>query len=204
MNQPHLLVLGTRNRNKVTELADLLGPHGLELRTLADFSQAIDVVEDGQTFADNAAKKAVQQSQVLRHWVLGEDSGLVVDVLDGAPGVFSARFSGAGATDQANNSFLLERFPARQPSFFQLDLRVSKEFRFGDKGGLELIAEVFNLTNASNLYSNPLISAIVAPELDRIPQPGDIGPTGTAYRTLDQVAPGSTSRAIQLGARLRF
>jgi XTP/dITP diphosphohydrolase len=109
MNQPHLLVLGTRNRNKVTELAELLGPHGLELRTLADFSQAIDVVEDGQTFADNAAKKAVQQSQVLRHWVLGEDSGLVVDALDGAPGVFSARFSGAGATDQANNAFLLER-----------------------------------------------------------------------------------------------
>jgi XTP/dITP diphosphohydrolase len=107
MKTPQLLVLGTRNRNKVTELAELLRPHGLELRTLADFPHAIDVVEDGQTFAENAAKKAIQQAHELHEWVLGEDSGLVVDALDGAPGVYSARFSGTGATDRSNNEYLL-------------------------------------------------------------------------------------------------
>jgi XTP/dITP diphosphohydrolase len=115
MNPPRLLVLGTRNRNKVTELADLLRPHGLQLRTLADFPQAVDVLEDGKTFADNAAKKAREQALVLRQWVLAEDSGLAVDALNGAPGVFSARFSGADATDQSNNEALLRQLAEIPP-----------------------------------------------------------------------------------------
>jgi XTP/dITP diphosphohydrolase len=109
MGTPRILVLGTRNRKKLVELADLLEPHGLQLRTLADFSCAIDVVEDGRTFAENAGKKAVQQAQALGQWVLGEDSGLVVDALDGAPGIWSARFSGPDATSESNNRLLLER-----------------------------------------------------------------------------------------------
>jgi XTP/dITP diphosphohydrolase len=103
------LVLGTRNRKKLAELAALLEPHGLQLKTLDDFPQSVDVVEDGQTFAENAAKKAVQQAELLQHWVLGEDSGLVVDALDGQPGIRSARFSGPAATDDTNNASLLER-----------------------------------------------------------------------------------------------
>jgi XTP/dITP diphosphohydrolase len=108
MGQTHILVLGTRNRKKGKELLALLGPHGFELRTLADFSNAIDVVEDGDTFAANALKKASQQASQLGHWVLGEDSGLEVDSLDGRPGVWSARYSGDDATDESNNRLLLE------------------------------------------------------------------------------------------------
>ena len=93
----HLLVLGTGNRKKGQELAHLLAPAGLELRTLADFPDAIDVVEDGDTFAANAELKAVQQARHLGQWVLADDSGLAVDSLDGAPGVLSARYSGPGA-----------------------------------------------------------------------------------------------------------
>ncbi len=104
-----ILVLGTSNRKKGQEMARLLAPLGIELRTLADFPQAIDVVEDGQTFAENAAKKAVQQARHLDHWVLAEDSGLMVDALDGEPGIYSARFSGPEATDESNNRLLLER-----------------------------------------------------------------------------------------------
>jgi hypothetical protein len=103
-----------------------------------------------------------------------------------------------------SGSFLLERYPARQPAFYQLDLRLSREFRVGGRGSVELLAEAFNVLNNENLFSNPNISAVVAPVLDRVPQPGDIGPTGTAYRTLDQISPGSTPFAVQLGARLRF
>ena len=79
------LVLGTNNRKKGIELAELLAPHHVKVQTLADFDQKLDVVEDGQTFLDNARKKAMEQATFLNAWVIGEDSGLCVDALDGAP-----------------------------------------------------------------------------------------------------------------------
>jgi XTP/dITP diphosphohydrolase len=103
-----LLVVGTRNRKKLLELTELLAPRGFDLKSLADFPDAIEVNESGDTFADNAALKATVQARHLHQWVLGEDSGLCVDALGGAPGVHSARFSGPGASDAANNAFLLE------------------------------------------------------------------------------------------------
>lgn len=104
-----LLVLGTRNRKKERELASLLGPHGFELRTLADFPTALEVEETGSTFGENAELKATQQARHLGEWVLGEDSGLSVEALGGAPGIYSARFSGEDATDEENNNLLLEK-----------------------------------------------------------------------------------------------
>ena len=115
MHANRILVVGSRNRKKVGELVQLLAPHGFELRTLADFPSAIEVVEDGATFAENAAKKACQQAVHLGHWVLGEDSGLCVEALGGAPGVYSARFSGPGATDESNNDLLLEKLAGQPP-----------------------------------------------------------------------------------------
>lgn len=103
-----VLVLGTHNQKKGRELAELLAPHGFQLKTLADFPNAIEVVEDGDTFAANATLKATQQAVHLQQWVLAEDSGIVVDALDGRPGVFSARFAGEDATDEANNAHLLQ------------------------------------------------------------------------------------------------
>lgn len=101
------IVLGTRNRKKGLELAELFAPWGFLVQTLADVADPIDVVEDGATFAENAALKACRQAAHLRAWVLGEDSGLVVDALGGRPGVYSARFSGPQATDASNNAQLL-------------------------------------------------------------------------------------------------
>jgi XTP/dITP diphosphohydrolase len=103
------LVLGTRNHKKAAELTDLLAPHGFEVITLADVPQAIDIDETGQTFAANAALKARDLARHLRRWVLGEDSGLTVDALAGGPGVLSARFAGPDATDEANNSLLVQK-----------------------------------------------------------------------------------------------
>ena len=102
-----LLVLGTTNRKKVVELRELLSPFGVTLKTLADYSDVIEVEETGSTFGENAALKAVAHAQHLREWVLGEDSGLAVDALQGAPGVYSARFAGPDATDEKNNLKLL-------------------------------------------------------------------------------------------------
>jgi XTP/dITP diphosphohydrolase len=103
-----LLVLGTRNEKKRRELAELLEPLGFQLQTLEQYPDALDVVEDGDSFAANARLKAVEQAKHLGRWVLGEDSGLVVDALGGAPGIYSARFSGPHATDEQNNRRLLE------------------------------------------------------------------------------------------------
>lgn len=108
MTEKPLLVLGTGNRKKAIELAVLFEPLGLRLATLADMTDPIEVVEDGETFAENSRKKAVEQARHLDRWVLGEDSGLAVDALDGVPGVYSARYSGPGATDESNNRKLLE------------------------------------------------------------------------------------------------
>jgi XTP/dITP diphosphohydrolase len=103
------LVLGTHNRKKGAELAELLAPRGFSVVTLDDVPDAIEVVEDGDSFAANARLKASQQAVHLGRWVLADDSGLAVDALGGAPGVYSARFAGPNATDNANNLYLLEK-----------------------------------------------------------------------------------------------
>jgi len=104
-----LLVVGTANRKKGRELAQLFSPLGLELATLADFPNAMAVAEVGRSFAENAVLKATHQARHLGQWVLADDSGLAVDALDGAPGVHSARYSGPQATDQSNNRLLLDK-----------------------------------------------------------------------------------------------
>jgi XTP/dITP diphosphohydrolase len=102
-----MLVLGTANRKKGIELADLFRPVGVELRTLADFPGDFEVAEDGETFAANARLKATGYARLLGQWVLADDSGLEVEALGGRPGVFSARYSGPDATDETNNRLLL-------------------------------------------------------------------------------------------------
>jgi XTP/dITP diphosphohydrolase len=101
------IILGTHNKKKCGELRILLEPLGIELRSLDEITGAIEVAETGQTFIENARLKATQQAQHLGEWTVGEDSGLCVPALDDAPGVFSARYSDPGATDQRNNEKLL-------------------------------------------------------------------------------------------------
>lgn len=102
------LTIGTTNVKKGRELVELLGHHGFEIRTLADYDDVLEVVEDGDSFAANARKKASEQAQHLKAWVLADDSGLEVDALDGRPGIYSARYAGPEATDQQNNQHLLQ------------------------------------------------------------------------------------------------
>lgn len=101
------LILGTNNAGKALELRELLAPHGFRVRTLAALPAAVDVVEDGDTFAANARKKAVEQARRLHAWVMADDSGIEIAALDGRPGVYSARYAGPNATDVANNAKLL-------------------------------------------------------------------------------------------------
>lgn len=103
------IVLATRNKNKVEEIKKILGPMGTasKIYTLDDFPAMEDVVEDGDTFEANALKKAKQIAGATGMTALADDSGLEVDFLDRAPGVYSARYAGDDADDRANNDKLL-------------------------------------------------------------------------------------------------
>ena len=109
MSRP--LVFATRNRGKLVELRALLP--GVDVLSIDEAQQRLgvtipDVVEDGDTFHHNAAKKAREVSAITRLPALADDSGLEVDALDGAPGVYSARYAGEPADDAANNARLLQ------------------------------------------------------------------------------------------------
>jgi XTP/dITP diphosphohydrolase len=110
------LVLGTRNAKKCREMAALIAPPWepnprlarLSIRSVGEFPAAPEVVEDADTFAGNARKKAAETATAVGAWVIADDSGLAVDALGGAPGVLSARYAGEPCDDAANNRKLLE------------------------------------------------------------------------------------------------
>lgn len=100
------LLIATGNKHKTEEIRAMLGA-GWQVEDLSAYPQLISPEETGATFAENAQIKALAASQALPGMlVLSDDSGLEVDVLDGAPGVISARYSGDGATDASNRSKL--------------------------------------------------------------------------------------------------
>ncbi|MFJ1755274.1 RdgB/HAM1 family non-canonical purine NTP pyrophosphatase [Kitasatospora sp. NPDC088134] len=103
------LVLATRNQHKVAELRDILGAAGLEVELVgADaFPEVPDVPETGVTFAENALLKAHALAKATGLPAVADDSGLCVDVLGGAPGIFSARWAGRHGDDKANLDLLL-------------------------------------------------------------------------------------------------
>ena len=114
------LVLATRNEGKIAEFKTLFSGFPIEMKSLNDFGPIPDVVEDGKTFEDNAYKKAHFTAKVLGFPALADDSGLVVEALGGQPGVFSARYAGEGAGDEANILKLLkamERVSDRRAAF---------------------------------------------------------------------------------------
>jgi len=101
------LVVATRNKDKLREIKALLKELPVEIFSLDSFKDVPDVVEDGRTLEDNAIKKAVQVSKFLKKFTVADDSGLVLEYLNGDPGVCSARYSGEGATYKSNNEKLL-------------------------------------------------------------------------------------------------
>ena len=103
-----ILVLASRNPGKVRELKALLSDLDLEVKSLEDFPEAPEVMETGHTFFENAFQKAREIALATGHLTMADDSGLEVDALDGAPGVFSARYAGPKATDEENIRKLLK------------------------------------------------------------------------------------------------
>lgn len=106
------IVVATNNAHKVDEIRSALSVDGWEFVTLADVGAVSDPVEDGDTFLANARIKARAAHAVTGRAAIADDSGLVVDALDGRPGVYSSRYAGEGATDADNNAKLLQELAA--------------------------------------------------------------------------------------------
>ena len=101
------LVVATRNQDKLREIKRLLKGLPLQVESLDKFKDAPETIENGRTLEANAKKKAVQVSRFLKTLAVADDSGLEIKALGGRPGVYSARFSGKGATYKSNNEKLL-------------------------------------------------------------------------------------------------
>lgn len=109
------LLVATRNRGKMKEIGAYLSGYVEDLLCLADRPDLPDTVEDGTTFAENALKKAREASAATGLPVIADDSGLMVDALDGQPGVISARYAGEPSDDGANNRKLLQELAGVGP-----------------------------------------------------------------------------------------
>jgi XTP/dITP diphosphohydrolase len=101
------LVIATRNAHKLEEIQAFFDFTELEVCSAFDYPEIPDVVEDGDTLEANAIKKAIEIAQATGCWALADDSGLEVNALNGAPGVYSARYAGEECSYEANNEKLL-------------------------------------------------------------------------------------------------
>jgi XTP/dITP diphosphohydrolase len=101
------LFLASSNPGKLREFREAAAARGVAIEALPSFADLTACIEDGKTFEENACKKAVHYSRNFQGWVFADDSGICVDALHGAPGVYSARFAGPDATDEQNNQRLL-------------------------------------------------------------------------------------------------
>ncbi|MFA6216991.1 MAG: RdgB/HAM1 family non-canonical purine NTP pyrophosphatase [Candidatus Omnitrophota bacterium] len=133
------LVVATKNKKKLEEIRVILKGLRVNLVSLADFPQAPNIVENGLTFQENAAKKALTIARFTGELTLGEDSGICVDALDGKPGVYSARFAGNGKSDEKNNAKLLRLLDgipnARRKAYYAAAVALA------DKNGLIGVVE---------------------------------------------------------------
>lgn len=103
-------ILATNNMKKLAEMQRILSPLGINVVTAKMLGKQLeDVEEDGKTFEDNAKLKARAACKEMNMPAIADDSGLCVDYLDGAPGIFSARFAGEHGNDEKNNDLLLEK-----------------------------------------------------------------------------------------------
>jgi XTP/dITP diphosphohydrolase len=116
---PETIILATENAGKAEEIRELLVEVKARLVSLADLGLTIEVVEDGATYTENALKKARAAAEAAGLPAIADDSGIEVEALDGGPGIRSARFAGATATDKENNALLLrllEQVPEEERS----------------------------------------------------------------------------------------
>lgn len=134
------IVIATKNAGKIKELRELLADFPLQLKTLEEFSNLSEAEETGASFAENAVLKAQSYALQTGFWCLADDSGLEVEALNSAPGVFSARYAGENATDEEKITKLLRELDKtsdrRRLARFVCAVAISDE-----KGAVRILTE---------------------------------------------------------------
>lgn len=103
------ILIATANAHKVEEFKEMLEPLGYQVKSLKDLDQKIDIDETGTTFEENSMIKAMTLHNALGCAVMADDSGIMVDALDGAPGVYSARFMGENTSYDIKNQYIIDQ-----------------------------------------------------------------------------------------------
>ena len=103
------LIIASNNAHKLIEIKAILGDVFREILSMREAGITHETVEDGETFLENAEKKAREMAEISGCYALADDSGLCVDALNGSPGIYSARFAGEHGNDEANNDLLLQK-----------------------------------------------------------------------------------------------
>ena len=139
MNRMLELVVATKNKKKLKEIREILKGLKVKITSLGDYKDCPRIIENGKSFQENAAKKAVKTARHLGKFTLGEDSGLCIHALGGRPGIYSSRFAGKNKSDRQNNLKvlkLLEGLPlTRRKAYYACAVALA------DKGGLVKITE---------------------------------------------------------------
>lgn len=129
MDKLKQILIATKNIGKVNEFKALFSQMGIEVKSLLDFPEVTDVEETGSSFVENAVLKAEAISTQFNEIVIADDSGLTIDVLNGRPGIFSARYAGEEKNDQANNKKVLSELAGvpfkKRKAHFQCALAVA-------------------------------------------------------------------------------
>lgn len=136
------IIIATANKGKARDFKKLLEPLGFVIETLADYPDLPEVIETGYTFEENARLKAETISKSLQLPVLADDSGLMIEVLHGQPGVFSARFAGEDKNDSANNAKVLAMLGEIQPENRQARFHCTLVLAHPEKDSLVVEGEV--------------------------------------------------------------
>lgn len=127
------IVLASRNKHKITELQTLLGQYieGIEILSLDDVGFTDEIIEDGNSFAENAMIKA-RAAATSGYVGIGDDSGLAVRALGGAPGIYSARYSGEHGNDASNNELLLKNLQNKEDRYAEFVCAIACVFPKGE------------------------------------------------------------------------
>lgn len=188
------LVIATRNKGKIAEIARLLRfDSSIQVRSVADFDVE-DIEETGSTFEENALLKALTVARATGFAALADDSGLEVDALGGAPGIYSARYSGVHGDDHANNEKLLSELagiePARRSARFVAVIAVARPDGSKIMARGELEGAIANSAEGSNGFGYdpvflPLGSAKTLGEFE----PGRKDEISHRAKALGEIAP---------------
>ncbi|MBR9648188.1 XTP/dITP diphosphatase [Clostridium tyrobutyricum] len=148
------IIIASNNKNKIREIQQIFSKYPVKFFSMKEVGIDIDIVEDGNTFMENAYKKAKQIHDITGGIVIADDSGLMVDALNGAPGIYSARFCGEHGNDKKNNEKLLKLLEDKDEEDRKAKFVCAIVLILDDNKVIKVIGEVYGTIAHSEMGDN--------------------------------------------------